>query len=100
MIAPETAPRNVTVINAYPTSLNISWLIPDVPNGIVDRYEVLVINEANIPTPYILPDTGDLIIVYFEATFLDPDQNYRIEVFMNPTQKYLNERRLNIIKNT
>ncbi|XP_072022185.1 putative receptor-type tyrosine-protein phosphatase mosPTP-1 [Amphiura filiformis] len=78
---PETKPRNVTVVNSYIRSLNLSWLIPEVPNGIVSRYDIEAINtDTNMPMHYVALNTDELSVVYFDITQLEPDHSYSIQL--------------------
>ena len=55
---PSTSPRSLTLLDVVLTSVTLSWLAPDIPNGIITQYELqytvcsdsFLVNVTNLVT--------------------------------------------------
>lgn len=45
---PDSPPQNVEIINVTATEINLKWLPPEQPNGLITHYEVLYSDSSDL----------------------------------------------------
>lgn len=79
LIAP-SVPRNVELRDKEDTSLKVTWLPPEYPNGIIEKYRIIYSN--NTGKNYTVEVTKGLnnATLFYTLTGLRKDTDYQIYV--------------------
>ena len=72
-----SAPLELEYVNLTSSAIQVTWLPPDDPNGIVDSYTLMLMYEANGTSENIT----DILITTHNVTGLLPYQEYTIVVY-------------------
>ena len=79
-VGPSTSPVNITITSSSVSSVIISWLPPDIPNGIITQYTLYVtlIDCPDSTTESLEPVVTDGMD--YEITGMSPYQQIRVQV--------------------
>lgn len=79
LLAP-SAPQNVDLTNKEATSVRVTWLPPEYPNGIIQKYRIIY--STNTGKNYTVNVTKGLknSTLFYILTGLKTDTNYQIYV--------------------